>query len=227
MYGLPYYRQSNIVINDGLYISRQDMCNYQIKTTEVLKPFYEFLKKKLLENNAKVICADETTLKVLNSNKLISYIRVYISTFYDPPIYIYEYCNTRERKQVSNFLKNYKGYLLTDAYSGYVNQEGIINTYCWAHARRKFAEIIKSLSSEQLKINKAREIKDLIDKLFEKEREFKINKYGPEKIKQCRNSKTYLDVLDKIFYKLENAKPKEGTALYSAIDYILKRKKWF
>lgn len=40
--------------------------------------------------------------------------------------------------------------------------------------RRKFAEFIKSLIFEKLRISKAREIKDLIDKLFEKEREFKL-----------------------------------------------------
>ena len=227
MYGLPYYRQSEVVINDGLYISRQDMCNYQIRTTDILKPFYDFLREKLLQTQSKVICADETTLRVLKTEKLVSYMRVYISTFYDHPIYIYEYCQTREKERVSKFLQDYRGYLLTDGYVGYKNHEGVINAYCWAHARRKFADIEKSLSEEQLKVSKASEIRISIDKLFDLEKEFKENKYGPKKIKEERNNKEYINVLNNVFDKIENCNPKEGTALFRATEYVLGRKDGF
>lgn len=221
MYGLPYYRQSEVMINDGLYISRQDLCNFQLRSTEILKPFYDFLKQKLLNNTTKVICADETTLRVLETDKTNCYAWVYISTFYDYPIYIYEFSIDRKRENITNFLGDYEGYLLTDCYAGYANLPKIKNAYCWAHARRRFAEICKSLSDKQLKVSIAREIMDLINQLFVNEKEFKEAKYGPQKILEMRNSEEYLEIVNKIFDILHNTEPDKGSALSNAFKYVL------
>ena len=43
----------------------------------------------------------------------------------------------------SNFLKGFKGHLLTDGYSGYSESgasPGITHCGCWAHVRRKFKD---------------------------------------------------------------------------------------
>lgn len=70
MYGLPYYRQAEVMLNNGIGFSRQDLCNYQIKSTDRLKTLYNFLKKKLINTSSKVINADETTLKVIETKKI-------------------------------------------------------------------------------------------------------------------------------------------------------------
>ena len=227
MYGIPYYRQSDVMINDGLNFSRQDLCNFQIRATEILKPMYDYLKKKLLSTSSNVICADETTLRVLENKKANSYVWVYISDFYNYPIYIYEYCKNRSKENVKKFLGDYNGYLLTDAYTGYENIDGIKNAFCRAHARRKFAEIEKTLSEEQKKESVAVRIRKKIDKLFFEESKFKESKFGPEKIFAERNTEKYLSLVDDIFSELESIEPSEGSALKRAFDYILNRKEGF
>ena len=227
MYGIPYYRQSDVMINDGLNFSRQDLCNFQIRATEILKPMYDYLKKKLLNTSSNVICADETTLRVLENKKANSYVWVYISDFYNYPIYIYEYCKNRSKENVKKFLGDYNGYLLTDAYTGYENIDGIKNAFCRAHARRKFAEIEKTLSEEQKKESVAVRIRKKIDKLFFEENKFKESKFGPEKIFSERNTEKYLSLVDDIFSELESIEPSEGSALKRAFDYILNRKEGF
>ena len=227
MYGIPYYRQSEVMINDGLKISRQNLCNYQLRATALLTPLYDLLKKKLLSTKSKVIYADETTLKVIENGKINSYVWVYISSYYDYPIYIYEYCKTRAKGNVDNFLSEYNGYLVTDKYAGYKRLEGIINCYCWAHARRKFAEIVKTLSKEQAKQSMAMKIIELMDKLFAKEKLFKSKNLKASEIKELRNSKKYLNDLNAVFNKLKSIKPQKGSALENAINYILNSEQEF
>ena len=64
--GIPYYRQENYLVEDGISISRQNLSNYQLKASEIVKPMYELLKEKLLETSFHIIHADETTLRVIN-----------------------------------------------------------------------------------------------------------------------------------------------------------------
>lgn len=227
MYGIPYYRQSEVMISDGLKISRQNLCNYQIRSTEILKPLYLFLKNKLLQTKTKVIYADETTLRVIENGKVNSYVWVYISSYYDYPIYIYEYCKTRAKSNVSYFLNDFKGYLITDKYIGYDKLEGITNCYCWAHARRKFAEIVKTLNKEQIKNSQAMRIIELIDKLFVKEKTFKEKNLKALDIKANRNTKNYLKDLDSIFAKLKSIKVQKDSQLDKAIKYMLNSEREF
>lgn len=227
LYGLPYYRQSEVMMNDGLHLSRQDLCNFQLRTTEILKPFYVYLKKQLLNNSAHVINADETTLRVIETDKSKCYVWVYCTSFYNNPIYIYEYCKTRSRDNVTNFLNGYEGYLLTDGYNGYKNIAGITNAYCRAHARRKFVEILKTLTAEQQKESVSLKIVKLIDKLFVKEAQFKKNLYGPQKILEMRNEPEYIEIIDSIFKILKDTDPSKGSALENAFKYILDREGGF
>ncbi|MAX23090.1 MAG: transposase [Phycisphaeraceae bacterium] len=67
------------------------------------------------------------------------------------PYIVYDYTPTRQGKGPALWLKNFKGYLQADAYSGYdalydnadaseeseVPGAGVIEVACWAHARRK------------------------------------------------------------------------------------------
>ena len=43
--GIPYYRQSQYYYDEGIRLSRQDLCNYQLRTTEILEKYYERLIK--------------------------------------------------------------------------------------------------------------------------------------------------------------------------------------
>lgn len=128
--GIPYYRQAEYYYNEGIKISRQDLCNYQLRATEILEKYYQRLKYHLINNHAHVICADETTQKLVKEKKT-GYVWVYLTSFYDNPIYVYEAALDRKAANAINFLKDYKGYLLTDAYPGYAKVSNVTNCYCW------------------------------------------------------------------------------------------------
>lgn len=226
--GIPYYRQSKYFFDEGIRLSRQDLCNYQLRATELLEPLYERLRYYLLNTQSKCICADETTLRVLDVNeKSKCYMWVYVSSYYEHPIYYYEFQKSRSKENPKAILKGFKGYLLTDAYQGYNDIENVKNCYCWAHARRKFYEIVKTLKPEQLKESKAYDIVQRMDKLFYIEEKMRKNKYLPTQIKDERNSKHYLSLLEDVKTHVDSINAIEDSALGKAKNYLIKHWKEF
>jgi transposase len=65
----------------------------------------------------------------------------------DKPCIVYEYQETRGGYNAQRFLCGFKGYLQSDAFSGYnwVNDiNDMVHVGCHAHARRPFAELAKT-----------------------------------------------------------------------------------
>ena len=154
--GSPLYRQEQEINRKGIKLSRQTMSNWILKATEdYLAPVYEQLHKELLTRD--VLHADETTLQVLHEPgkkpQSDSYMWLYrTSGDTDKPIVLYEYQPGRGAKHPKEFLAGYKGYLHTDGYAGYHDLgEDITVVGCWAHARRKFDEAVKSLPKGKAK----------------------------------------------------------------------------
>ena len=79
----------------------------------------------------------------------------YMWVFHSPggkdnyPVYLYEYLGSRDGKVIAQYLKGYKGVSITDGYQPYhtlsKKEESIRVAGCWAHARRKYAEIKKAV----------------------------------------------------------------------------------
>lgn len=102
---------------------------------------------------SKVIHCDETPFTCIDGREsgTKSYMWVYYSNkvYGVPTVYIYDYKQTRSKKNIEEILKDYKGTLMTDGYQVY---RSLANSYadtiqvagCWAHVKRKFAEILKS-----------------------------------------------------------------------------------
>ena len=154
--GSPLYRQEQEINRKGIHLSRQTMSNWILKATEdYLAPVYEQLHKELLTRD--VLHADETTLQVLHEPgkkpQSDSYMWLYrTSGDTDKPIVLYEYQPGRGAKHPKEFLAGYTGYLHTDGYAGYHDLgEDITVVGCWAHARRKFDEAVKSLPKGKAK----------------------------------------------------------------------------
>ena len=154
--GSPLYRQEQEIKRKGIHLSRQTMSNWILKATEdYLAPVYEQLHKELLMRD--VLHADETTLQVLHEPgkkpQSDSYMWLYrTSGDTDKPIVLYEYQPGRGAKYPKEFLAGYKGYLHADGYAGYHDLgKDITVVGCWAHARRKFDEAVKSLPKGKAK----------------------------------------------------------------------------
>ena len=228
--GIPFNHLEKHFSNTlGIPISKSNMADYMAKTAEVLTPIYERMKSDLLRNNTKVIHADETTLtlsKQVNPDRKKSYVFVYASSFYDDKqIHIYEFNETRVIDPEASYLKDFDGYVICDDYHGYdklrKNKENIKLQRCWAHARRKYMDIIKAMPQEARKKSIAFNIVSKIDKLFKIEEKAHKEKLFGKKLVDLRHNDE-LPIINEIHDLVFNYTPKQGSAFEGAINYTKK-----
>jgi transposase len=169
--GSPLYRQEQEWKLSGILLSRQTMSNWLIKACENwLLPIYEEMKRRLCEHE--VLHADETTLQVLHEDgkpaKSKSYMWLYrTSGEANQQIVLYDYQPNRKSENPEKFLRDFKGYLHADGYNGYHRlPDNITVVGCWAHARRKFDELLQTISKDKRDSSDAAKGIAYCDKLF-------------------------------------------------------------
>ena len=150
-YALPLYRQESLFKQYGIELSRQTMASWILKLTPLLLPLCQRYQQLLLQQ--RVIHADETPLKVINEDKVTSYMWVYCTGSDSPNtppdknkfpnLVLYDYQNSRAGQCARDYLKNFSGYLQVDGYAGYEHNAATL-VGCWAHARRKFIDAQKT-----------------------------------------------------------------------------------
>lgn len=150
-YALPLYRQESLFKQYGIALSRQTMASWMLKLTPLLNRVYQRYQQILLQQS--VIHADETPLKVINEEKVTSYMWVYCTGCDSPDtdddknkppnLVLYDYQASRSGQCARDYLKGYSGYLQVDGYAGYEQNDAAL-VGCWAHARRKFIEAQKA-----------------------------------------------------------------------------------
>ncbi len=141
---LPLYRQQGIFERHGIDISRSTQCRWIASSAELAEPLVLSMQADALES--KILKTDDTTVTVLGDNRG-SYkgrLWVYLGDR-GHPHQIFVYSPDREGKWPQEFLKNYRGYLQADAYSGYdkVHATGVREVACWAHTRRYFFQALE------------------------------------------------------------------------------------
>ncbi|MBQ0100784.1 MAG: IS66 family transposase [Lachnospiraceae bacterium] len=156
---IPYDRLSKEFERNGVHISSTNMAGWTIKCSEYyLADLYEELRKELLK--VPVIQADETPVLVSKDGRPSgskSWMWIYRTGCREPvpPVILYEYQKTRNASHPREFLDGYNGVCVTDGYQVYHTladqKEGLVIAGCWAHARRKFAEVVKSVGEEKAK----------------------------------------------------------------------------
>ena len=144
---LPFYRLEQDFQRQGVFLNRQNMCNWSMQVCEDwLRPIYDRLKTRLLAHDC--LHGDETTLQVLKepgkTAQQKSYMWLYrTSGESKTPVAYYEYKPDRGGKNPEAFLTGWRGYLHTDGYSAYHDLDGVTVIGCWAHVRRKFNDAFK------------------------------------------------------------------------------------
>ena len=83
------------------------------------------------------------------------------------PIILYDYQPSRVGQNAANYLKEFKGYLHTDGYSGYGKVKNVIPCGCWAHVRRYFVEAMPDKKSKDPPTIAAEVGRDYCNRLFE------------------------------------------------------------
>ena len=225
MNAMPLYRQEGVFLQEGFSLSRQTMANWLIRcSTDWLEPLYERMKEYLLREE--VLHADETVLQVLRepgrASRQQSYMWLYrTSGGTRTPVVLYEYQPTRSSSHPKKFLSGFHGYLHTDGYPGYHSLPDIRVVGCWAHARRKFDEAIKSAPPDERKDLPSRKGLAFCARLFLLEREYK--RLSPERRYEERLKRSK-PVSDDFFTWAAGVNALPKSALGKAVNYALEQK---
>jgi len=146
--GLPLYRLEKHLEGLGIHLARQNLANWVMRGANQLKPLFLKMREDLLARDA--LHADETPIQVLRESGRAattdSFMWVYCSGMDGPPLVLFDYRETRSTEHPRKFLKGFGGYLHVDGYKVYEKLPGITLVGCWAHARRKFHEAVKTLT---------------------------------------------------------------------------------
>ena len=234
-YGLPFYRQAKRLAYLGIPLPRATLSKLAIQVAVACKPVYDQLKQHIL--SGPLIHADETRVQVLKEpNRKAqsqSWMWIYVGGPLEKkaqrPCVLFEYSPSRSHEVPYAFLKDYKGWLMTDDYEAYGTAVRRIHTerlqrgesgkiervLCWAHARRKFHQAWEATKSPE-----ADAVISIIRKLFalEKLREdYSLKGFG----KQRKNRGE--EILDRVWTRLRTlaAETPPTLALGRAVSYTL------
>lgn len=159
---IPLYRQSKIWNRVDIDLPRSTLCTWLINVAELCEPLVKIAHQEMLHNN--YVQADESPIQVLKEPGRKDTSKSYLWVYRGGNHVIFDYQQTRGGYHAQAFLKEFKGYLQTDAYSGYYFTEkitDIVHIGCMAHARRPFAQLAKLSKKEGLAIKALEYFKSL------------------------------------------------------------------
>lgn len=174
---LPVERQSRTFKTNGIKLEPNTMSNWIINGAErYLSLVYDRMHELIYDS--KVIHADETPVKVMQIDKTKikngkkTYMWVYRNNPHcsEHPIVLYDWQPSRKADHPREFLKDFSGTVVTDGYQVYhklgKERHDLQIAGCWIHARRPFAEFIKSVGTEAAKGSIAAEAYSMITEIM-------------------------------------------------------------
>jgi transposase len=148
---LPLYRLEDILVRSGVYIARSTLCDWVKFAAELFEPLYELQRKLVLQST--VMWTDDTPVTVIGGlqGSFQGHFWTYIG--HEQPYSVYDFTKSRSRDGPARFLPGFAGYLHADAFTGYDAiflgpHTAVQEVACWAHARRKFFDAVKSYPRE-------------------------------------------------------------------------------
>lgn len=157
---IPLYRLEQEFKRNEVNLARQVMANWVIRTSErYLSLLYDRMHEAVYKS--RILHADETPVRVAKDGRdkmTNSYMWVYRTGQHGgaPPTILYEYQKTRKADHPREFLAGYKGVVVCDGYQVYhklekERPEELMVAGCWAHTRRRFSNVCKSLGKNASK----------------------------------------------------------------------------
>jgi hypothetical protein len=225
---MPLYRLEKGFVYDGVVISRQNMANWAIKCVELyLVSIYSmliaFFKKESVAHS------DGTHTQVLRepgrAPQTKSCVRVYrTSGCSERTIVIYEYTETKGEEHPQRFLKDFAGFLHTDGEQGYHNlPPAIIIVGCWAHLRRYWENLLKTIPEDKRNGSDAERGVAYITGLFLLERTYK--NLSPEERHRKRLEKSK-PIADAFFAWVEKLAPLPKSPLGKPVQYASSQRRY-
>ena len=174
---LPLERQAKTYKMNGINLATNTMANWVIRSTDMyLSLIYDRMHELIYDS--KIIHADETPVKVMRidnakiKNGKKTYMWVYRNRPFrgTHPIVLYDWQDSRRSDHPREFLKTFSGTVVTDGYQVYhkfeKEREDLKVAGCWIHARRPFADFIKSVGLTAAKGSIAQEAYDMITEMI-------------------------------------------------------------
>lgn len=233
---IPLYRLSEEFVRRDIIVSRQVMANWMIQIAErYLGPVYRAMHRHLLQST--VIHCDETPFKLIRDGKECKNSKAYMWVYHATPdygvapVFLYEYQPGRSSIYPKEFLKDFRGTLVTDGYRVYHkladDSEGeLVVAGCWAHAKRKFAEIVNAIGPGSTSYAPAEEAVKRISTIYHVDNMAK-GKSAQEILMHRQTSvkpliDSYFEWVDKyLMMPLD-----KGGKLYHALDYSRNQKEY-
>ena len=215
----PLYRQCETLTRSGVQITRATLAYWLIDLAELCQPLINLLIDTL--HSARWMQLDETPVQVLREDgrpaTSRSWMWVRRTVIDGKTIILFHYDPSRGASVVKTLLEGFTGtYLQHDGYAAYEADdadakrppviEGEIDldhagggrfthVGCFAHARRKFVEVLKTLPPNKHKGTLAHEAITLIDKLYRIEAKLKDAPPDERYRRRQQESKPVLDEL--------------------------------
>ncbi|MGA3329003.1 MAG: IS66 family transposase [Terriglobia bacterium] len=212
---LPLYRLEDIFARQGFEISRATQSVWCGDVADLVEPLYRRMAERLRASH--VVATDDTVLPMLSAGKTQpARMWVYVGDAAHP-YNVFDFTLRRSRDGPQEFLKNFTGVLLADAYGGYngvVAGNALTRAGCWSHARRRFIE------AESTAPEIARAVVALLRRLFAVEQQAKELSV-PERLslRQAQSAPLLAELRDKLLRWKEQLLPKHPMA--EAVNYTL------
>ena len=223
--GIPLNRMEKELYAMGLVASRAQLSHWVIRCCEEwLTPIYDRMHEVLM--SCEILHMDETRIQVNKEEgrapSTNSYMWVIQSGACEAlnATYFF-YSKTRNKEVARKLLKDFHGYLTTDAYKvyEYLGNEDIRHNFCWSHCRRYFIESIPlDTKGKEIPGSKGAEAREYIDTLFRIEKKIKELSYEEKKEKRQIASRAALDAFWSWCDKTGNI-PTTNEKLTKALNY--------
>lgn len=211
-------------------ISRQTLANWMIMISDrYLETIYRRMHQEIL--TSKLIHCDETPFKLVVPDKKPNskaYMWVYHSmeTYGSHPIFIYEYQDGRSSNMPREFLKDYKGILVTDGYQVYhkiadERPDELKVAGCWAHCKRKFDDVLKALKSTNPKGAISAEAHKRIAAIYHVDNMYKTASTEERLDNRQKSVKPLVDAFFNWLQSIDTTFLDKSGELYGAIRYAL------
>ncbi len=145
---LPLYRQEEVFQQAGLWLPRQTMCDWVMKSAFALRPIADELMRQI--GAGPVMALDDTRLRC-RGEKGSGYFQAYLWTFINPDVaaVVFRFTKGRSAEALAGHLAGLKArYLVGDGYAANTaaaREAGLEVEYggCWAHVLRGFRDAEK------------------------------------------------------------------------------------
>ena len=221
--GVPYDRLAARTDVGGTRMNEQTISGIGQRAIRLLKPLYGLIVERATKSG--YLNADETTLKVIDSNHAKDYVYVFTTGRFSAPACFYSYTGTRSFKANADRFSDYEGWIMCDGFPGYPafakKCDGRMRiSMCNAHARRMFFDANILLPEEERENSVSGKVIKAYAELYRREEEIKNLK--PSERLAKRKAADYQSEVSNLKSLARGCESIDGSTLRKAKDYFLK-----